>query len=100
MKNGAISNGEIIASSEFPTIKNHKAFQGRLHFQETPSLSGSWSAAKNDANQWLQIDLGSLHTSVTGEATQGRNGHCWQWVTNYKLQYSNDKMDFQCYREQ
>jgi hypothetical protein len=37
---------------------------------------------------------------VTRVATQGRNGGYTQWVKRYKLQYSNDGVKFQYYREQ
>lgn len=72
MENGAISDHQISASSEYEKIMNHKAFQGRLHFEPTPSEAGSWSAELNNANQWLQVDLGTPQTRITGVATQGR----------------------------
>ena len=103
MESGAISGSQISASSEFNA--NHAANQGRLNFQETALKSGSWSAATNDVNQWLQIDLGS-QAEVTRIATQGRNynpqwpGPHSQWVTKYKVQYSNDGVNFQYYKEQ
>ena len=97
MENGAISDGQISASSEYSD--NNAANQGRLHFKGTSNKAGSWSAKNNDANQWLQIDLGVQYTSVTRVATQGRNG-ADQWVKTYKLQYSNDGEAFQYYKEQ
>ncbi len=97
MQTGAISDGQITASSEYDA--DHAANQGRLHFQEGAGKAGSWSAASSDANQWLQIDL--VHkTTVTRVATQGRNSSYFQWVTRYKLQHGNDEVDFQTYREQ
>ncbi|CAH3032614.1 unnamed protein product, partial [Porites lobata] len=85
MQNGAISSGQISASSEWDA--NHAAIQARLHFKAVPGKAGSWSAKHNNLDQWLQIDLGSRHTKVTGLATQGRNGPYRQWVTKYKVQY-------------
>ena len=58
---------------------------------------GSWIARKNDLNQWLQIDLGG-YTTLTRVATQGRSD-ADQWVTKYKLQYSDDGVIFQFYKE-
>ena len=52
---------------------------GRLNF------NGSWSAALNDRNQYLGIDLGEDFT-VTGIATQGSSDKA-TWVTKYFLQY-------------
>ena len=97
MEKGAISDGQISASSQLDT--NHAAIQGRLNFQATLSKAGSWSAGKNDVNQWLQVDLVNQHTKVTRVATQGRNDDN-EWVTKYKVQYSYDGFDFQYYREQ
>ena len=96
VERGAISDAQISASSEWDA--NHAAIQGRLHFQATGNKQGAWSAKINDANQWLQIDLRSRHNRVTGVATQGRNGH-GQWVTRYKVQYGDDGVNFQYYRE-
>ena len=96
MENGAIPDGHVSASSQWNA--NHAARQGRLNFQAVPGKAGSWSARRNDANQWLQIDLANEFTRVTLVATQGRNGYS-QWVTKYKLQYSNDGVNFQYYRE-
>ncbi len=92
MENGTISDGQVSASSQLDV--NHSAIQGRLNCE-----AGSWTAARNNSSQWLQIDLGSQYTKVTRVATQGRN-EAAQWVTKYKLQYSNDGVNFQYYREQ
>lgn len=92
---GAISDYQISASSQ--QDGNHIATQGRLHFKGDSSKAGCWSALNNDANQWLQVDFGS-YTRVTGVATQGRYDDD-QWVTKYRLQYSDDGMTFQVYKK-
>ena len=94
MENGAISDGQISASSE--KSDNHAAIQGRLHFQAGNGKKGSWSAKTKDRNQWLQVDLVNQHTKVTRVATQGRNKKN-QWVKEYKLQYGNDTVNMQDY---
>ena len=96
MKNGAIVDGQISASTQWDS--QHAPIQGRLDFKAIPGKAGSWSARSNNVNQWLQVDLGSQDTKVTRVATQGRNAHA-QWVTKYKLQYSDDGVNFQYYRE-
>lgn len=96
MENTAISNQQISASSQLNV--DHAATQGRLYFEATSTKAGAWSARTNGVNQWLQIDLGMQQTKVTGVATQGRNG-VDEWVTKYKLQYSDDGQNFQSYRE-
>ena len=98
MESGTISDGQISASSEAGAI--YAAIQGRLHFQETADKAGGWAAATNDANQWLQVNLGRRLAKVTRVATQGRNGPYTQLVTKYKLQYSSDGVNFQTYTEQ
>ena len=97
MQNGAIQDSQIKASSEWDG--NHAAIQGRLHFKAIPGKAGSWSARSNDMNQWLQIDLGNQHTKVTRIATQGRNAYN-QWVTKYKLLFSDNGVNFHYYKEQ
>ena len=59
--------------------ENDKAHLGRLN------LRGAWSAAVNDLNQYLRIDLGEDFT-VTGIATQGSSDKA-TWVTKYTLKY-------------
>jgi len=98
MENGEITDDQISASSEAQAITPAKV--ARLNRKDrTDSLQGAWVARDKDLNQWLQIDLRVVHTGVTGVATQGRNGN-GHWVTKYKLQYSNDGVNFQYYREQ
>lgn len=93
MESGAITDGQISASSEWDA--NHSAAQGRLNLQPSNDFQGCWSAALNDGNQWLKVDLGTVYTAVTRVATQGRNGTNYrQWVTKYKLQYSDDGENF------
>ena len=99
MENGAISDGQITASS-FHTHSwiDHGPYLARLHLQHISDVrAGGWLAAlPNDASQWLQIDLGNRHYSVTRVATQGRQSSD-QKVTKYKLQYSDDGVAFSWY---
>lgn len=97
MENGAILDGQITASSQWD--EHHAPFQGRLHFKKSGNKQGSWSAARSDPYQWLQIDLVSQYNEVTGVATQGRNDFKYQYITKYKLQYGSDGVNFQYYRE-
>nr|XP_058960030.1 uncharacterized protein LOC131786985 isoform X4 [Pocillopora verrucosa] len=95
MESGAILDAQITASSEFDG--NHAATQGRLNFLAVPGKAGSWSARTNDANQWIQVKLPG-YTKITQFATQGRNAFN-QWVTKYKLEYSEDGVTFHYYHE-
>ena len=97
MESGAISDVQITASSQLDAV--HPAIRGRLQCERASGTAGSWSAGNNDVNQWLQVDLGSRYTKVTRVATQGKTDVA-QWVTKYKLQYGNDGVTFQYYREE
>ena len=98
MESGKILDEQISASSQHDA--NHAANRGRLRLNATAKLRGAWSARKNDAHPWLQVYLGCESFIITGVATQGRNDCCSQWVIEYNLQYSDDKKNFQYYREQ
>lgn len=101
MESGAISDAQVTASSQQNFQYIHAANHSRLHFQQNGIKAGGWSAATNNSHQWLQVDLGSHDYKVTRIATQGRHSTNYQqWVTKYKLQYSNDAMTFWYYREQ
>ena len=97
MENGKISNGDITASSEL-IIEQH-AFQGRLNFKADGVKRGAWTARNGNAEQWLQVDLGSHFTRITGVATQGREDRD-NWVKKYKLLYSNKTEQFIYYTEE
>ena len=94
MEDRLIKNAQITASSQWDS--NHAAIQARLNFKAGGGKQGGWSALWNDHSQWIQVTLGS-YTKLTGIATQGRNGHS-QWVTKYKLQYSDDGVNFHYYK--
>ena len=94
MENGAISDSQISASSQWDSSLSPK--NGRLNHEEK---GGAWSARTNNDKQWLQIDLRDQQTKVTRVGTQGRNGHI-QWVTKYKLQYGNDEGSLQYFKEE
>ena len=91
MESRTILDAQISASSQMNG--NHSASQARLYLQTDGSTFGGWSALTNDVNQWLQVDFGS-YTLVTRIATQGENGYS-NWVTKYKLKYSDDSTTFQ-----
>ena len=96
MANGAITDGQISAFSQYSD--SHAAIHGRLYFQNSWKR-GAWSARENDSKPWLQIDLIGQYR-VTRVATQGRNSLLYhQWVTKYKLQYSDDATSLYYYKE-
>ena len=94
LESGLIKDAQVTESSELD--RNHAAIQGRLNFTAGGGKQGGWAAGKNNGNQWIQVALGS-YTKLTSIATQGRNAHS-QWVTAYKLQYSEDGVTFYYYK--
>ena len=97
MENGEIADAQISASSHCDY--NHAAIQGRLNFKQRGIKQGGWSARLNDLNQWLQVGFVSF-TTVAGVATQGRHSSSYrQWVTSFNVQYSDDGVIFQFYKE-
>ena len=96
MESGAISNAQITASSQHDG--NTQARQGRLNY-----VPRGWTAGHDGDHlkQWLQVDLGS-YTTVTRVATQGHSrsyGPIRGWVTRYRLQYSDEGIFFNFYKE-
>ena len=95
MENFKITPAQVSASSQFDgnLVPNY----GRLLYKGITDRD-AWAARVNDLNQWIQIDFG-IETTVTYVATQGRhNGR--QWVTQYKLQFSDDGNSFQVFKQQ
>ena len=93
MESGAIKDGQLRASTEYTS--NHGAKYARLNKNQG---AGCWASKTKDQNQWLQVGFSSP-VKVTGVATQGRTLYS-QWVTKYKLQYSDDGENFQYYKEE
>ena len=94
MENGAISDAQISASSQLDD--NHGPHRARLNRKQEGNKKVAWSSLNNDIYQWLQVDIGT-YTTVTRIATQGRSD-MEQWVTKYRLQYSEDGVNFHCYK--
>ncbi|CAH1775387.1 unnamed protein product [Owenia fusiformis] len=57
--------------------------QGRLYGDS------AWQAGRNDFDQWIAVDLGSVQT-VAAVSTQGMRGSD-QWVTQYYILFSDDR---------
>ena len=94
MESGAIADRQITASSQYNN--DYRAAKGRLNNKGRP---GSWAASRFDRNPWFQIDLENNMMKITRVATQGRPD-IPQWVTRYKLQFSNDGKRFMTYKKQ
>ena len=95
MENRAISDAQITSSSQLEN--RFSAVQARLYSKADGNSQEGWASLQDDLSQWLQVDLGS-YTTVTRVATQGRYGHD-QWVTAYRLQYSDDGDTFHFFED-
>ena len=95
MENQAISDAHVTASSQMDDTNS--AREARLHSKSIGNQGGGWVALKKDLNQWLQVDLSNF-TRITRVATQGRDGYD-QWVTKYRLQYSDNEDTFHSFKE-
>ena len=100
MESGDILDNQLSASSEGQWTLNGEPFlmsasYGRLN---NDSLASCWESATNDNYQWLQVQFSEYHVNVTRVAIQGC-GSQEEWVTSYKLQYSDDGVYFQYYME-
>lgn len=100
MENGAISDGQLSASSYYSAQSGeYPASRARLYHERITHQTGGWAALTSDINQWLDVDFGTQYR-VTGVATQGENAEDWsEWVTTYKLMYKNEGESYQFYME-
>ena len=96
MESSSIPDTDITASSFADTTPTNPA---DYFAPKKARLNGPvvWCAnqSEQNANQWLQIDLGAVKT-VSGVAIQG------QWkrrVKTYKISYSLDKTAWTVYKE-
>ncbi|XP_053114416.1 probable carboxypeptidase X1 [Hemicordylus capensis] len=75
------------------------AHRGRLNIQsgihDGDFYDGGWCAGQEDKDQWLEMDA-RRPTRFTGVITQGLNSiWTYDWVTSYKIQFSNDTHTWQ-----
>lgn len=96
-----VTNTQIQASTFFTNGSSHyfRADRARLHtptidFRNGTVLGGGWSAAINDKNQFIQVELNKVST-IRGVVTQGRNVDivthcCHERVTKFAVSYSID----------
>ena len=62
------------------------------------NLNYGWIAARNNRNQWLQLDS-LAKTKFTKVATQGRKNGRGNWVKSYAVRYSHKGYSWQTYKE-
>ena len=86
-----VPDSSFSATSEYNNL--YKAFNGRLNGTSAWVPSG-----KNNANDYLQIDLG-YEFIICAVATQGNGKGLPEWTTKYKIQLSLNHTSFVTYKE-
>ena len=82
MESEAIKDNQISATTYYKYENNHPT-RGRLHH------SGCWKSAHVLNEEWLQVDLLTLHT-ITGLITQGRGKSLSEYfVKTYALSFES-----------
>ena len=93
MENGEIPDSRISASSVYYDRADLKPWIGRLN-----NPNSAWVPKINQPDNWLKIDL-SRKMIVTKVATQGKPVNHRQWVTSYKISFSQDDHAWEVYKE-
>ena len=91
MEDGRILDRQLTSSSDWSGHAwNHGAINARVNHKAGSGRSGAWIAhnSHQDPNQWIQVAFYSSKF-LSGMVLQGRE-EIDQWVTAYKVQYSND----------
>ncbi|XP_072474084.1 lactadherin isoform X1 [Notamacropus eugenii] len=100
MKSEIIPDSRITASSTFKTF-GLDSFSWHPYFARLDKQGkfNAWTAESKEDAEWLQIDLGKPKR-VTGIITQGaRDFGNIQYVSAYKVAYSNDSRSWTVYKE-
>ncbi|XP_031566626.1 uncharacterized protein LOC116301675 [Actinia tenebrosa] len=95
IEKGEILDSQITASSQYSNQTGPE--NARLYLHAEGARKGGWVAKINDADQWLQADLGPV-TKVNIIATQGRQDDR-QWVKSYSVSFSQDGIFWEDYRQ-
>ncbi|XP_070256401.1 lactadherin isoform X2 [Myotis yumanensis] len=100
MKDRTIPDKQITASSIYRTwgLSSFSWYPYYARLDQQGKFN-AWTAEKNSASEWLQIDLGS-QKQVTGIITQGaRDFGNIQYVAAYKVAHSNDGQRWTEYKD-
>ncbi|XP_078577195.1 uncharacterized protein LOC144862522 isoform X2 [Branchiostoma floridae x Branchiostoma japonicum] len=93
----AIPDTDMKATSVLGQDSFNGPHRARLHMKRDANGGGGWTAGEFNDDQYLQIDLGE-EMVFTGVITQGKAGTN-EWVTKYRLLYSDDGELWQYYKD-
>ncbi|XP_055791991.1 EGF-like repeat and discoidin I-like domain-containing protein 3 isoform X2 [Salvelinus fontinalis] len=101
LKGGEVQDFQLTSSSVYRTLgMGLLAWTPNRARLDNQAKVNAWTAATNDQNQWIQVDL-LVPTKVTGVVTQGaKDFGRVQFVRSYKLAYSNDGLRWTTYQDQ
>lgn len=91
MENGQIKDDQITASTHF---KKYEPYEGRLNAKG----GRGWHAMYTRDIEYLQIDF-RREVNITAVATQGQSTNTSNYVTEYKLNMSDDGITWNEYKE-
>ena len=86
MESGIISDTQITSSSDLSGKSTAIYARFNQPGEDTNGVEGTWIAATNDRNQWVEVKL-YRQTVITGVNMQG-NPSSDKWVTRYKVEFS------------
>jgi len=92
--NNYVPNSRLTASSSWSDTISGPG-RSRLNTRANGNLAGAWVPLVNDANQWIQADLGKVML-VMAVATQGRH-EMEMYIITYKLSHSMEGTNFNEY---
>lgn len=95
LQSGRLKNHMMSASSQWDI--NHAAHLARLHSRRRGRFMGAWSSKYNNRYQFLQVDFGGA-AKIIRISSQGRQD-ANQWVTQYYVSHSLDRVHFSEYKE-
>ena len=91
MESRQIADNQLTSSSTRGTF--FAPSNARLNQISGTTNAGAWSPSSADTNQYVQVNLLSPQ-QLTGVITQGRPDTVDEWVTQFRVQYSLDGVNW------
>ena len=85
-------DGKIISSSNHDSQHDPKGCKLNYIMPSELWHSSAWVSSKSEKNPWIQVNF-EKKLLITGVSIQGR-GDCNQYVTKFRVLYSNDGINF------
>ncbi|XP_011669610.1 lactadherin-like [Strongylocentrotus purpuratus] len=94
VEDGRIPDSSLTSSSVYQSQNPDAmaAYRGRLNAIGTDGETTGWTAALDDQDKWIKVDLGK-ESVVTGVITQGGENYI-RWYTSLQISYSVDNQEW------